>query len=169
MNFSRILEWTSSAVNKIAAHVSILLFILMTLIVWAQIFYRFVLGDGIIWAEEIAKYMMVWMALLGAAVVFYEKGHIAINYFILGRSFLRYIQMFHALLSAILFALLIYYGINYAEFGLRSISPASGITRFFPYLAIPVGGGFLFFQSVVRLINLMFGYDKERLGESYSD
>ena len=65
--------------------------------------------------------------------------------------------MFHALLSAILFALLIYYGINYAEFGMKSISPASGIKRFWPYLAIPVGGGFLFFHSMVRFIHLMLG------------
>ena len=134
MDFRTVLEWMSIAVNKLAGRISILFFIGMTLIVWAQIFFRFILGDGIVWAEEIAKFMMVWMALLGAAVVFFERGHIAINFFISKRASLRYIQMFHALLFAVLFALLIFYGINYAEFGLRSISPASGITRFWPYL-----------------------------------
>ena len=155
MEFRTVLEWMSIAVNKLAGRISILFFIGMTLIVWAQIFFRFILGDGIVWAEEIAKFMMVWMALMGAAVVFFEKGHIAINFFISNRASLRYIKMFHALLSAVLFALLIYYGINYAKFGLRSISPASGITRFWPYLAIPVGGGFLLFQSIVQFLHLL--------------
>ena len=161
MDLCRILERISSVANKIAAHVSIFVFVLMTFIVWAQIFFRFVLGDGIVWAEEIAKFMMVWMALLGAAVVYYEGGHIAINFFISKRAGLRYIRMFHALLASALFALLIYYGINYASFGLRSISPASGITRFWPYLAIPVGGGFLFLQSVLRFFQLVLGSDME--------
>lgn len=161
MDLCRMLERMSSAANKVAICISISFFFSMTLIVWAQIFYRFVLGDGIVWAEEIAKFMMVWMALLGAAVVYYEGGHIAINYFISKRAGLRYIEMFHALLAAVLFALLIYYGINYATFGLRSISPASGLTRFWPYLAIPVGGGFLFFQSMVRFFQLVLDIDKK--------
>ena len=157
MDLCRTLERMSSVVNKNTARVSVLFFFIMTLIVWAQIFYRFVLGDGIVWAEEVAKFMMVWMALLGAAVVYYEGGHIAINFFISRFPGLRYIQMFHALLASILFALLIYYGIKYANFGLRSISPASGIRRFWPYLAIPVGGGVLFFQSMVRFLLLAIG------------
>ena len=165
MDFSRILDRMSSAANRVAFYISISFFFSMTLIVWAQIFYRFVLGDGIVWAEEIAKFMMVWMALLGAAVVYYEGGHIAINYFISRRAGLRYIEMFHALLASVLFALLIYYGINYAIFGLRSISPASGLTRFWPYLAIPVGGGFLFFQSTLRFVQLALGSDNEHRSE----
>ena len=168
MDLGRILERMSSVVNKSAARVSIIFFFFMTFIVWAQIFYRFVLGDGIVWAEEIAKFMMVWMALLGAAVVYYEGGHIAINFFIAKRTCLRQIQMFHALLAATLFVLLIYYGINYAMFGLRSISPASGIRRFWPYLAIPVGGGVLFFQSMVRFILLAIGHDPVCPSDEYA-
>jgi TRAP-type C4-dicarboxylate transport system permease small subunit len=118
------------------------------------------LGGGISWSEEIAKYLMVWMALLGSSVLFREGGHIAINYFISKYSFLRYILMFHAILSAVLFVLLIYYGIDYAAFGLKSISPASGIRKFWPYLAIPVGAFFLLIQDFARFIHLLFSDDK---------
>jgi TRAP-type C4-dicarboxylate transport system permease small subunit len=157
MNFLRTVERTSGAVNKIAGNAAVVLFAVMTLIVWVQIFFRFILGGGIAWSEEIAKFLMVWMALLGSSVLFREGGHIAINYFISKFSFLRYILMFHALLSAALFVLLIYYGIDYAEFGLKCISPASGIRRFWPYLSIPVGGGFLLIQAFARFIHLLFG------------
>jgi TRAP-type C4-dicarboxylate transport system permease small subunit len=68
--------------------------------------------------------------------------------------------MFHAILSAVLFVLLIYYGIDYATFGLKSISPASGIRRFWPYLSIPVGGGFLLIQAFARFVHLLFIDDK---------
>ena len=160
MNFLRIVERVSSVVNKIATHSTVVLFTIMTLIVWVQIFFRFILGGGIAWSEEIAKFLMVWMALLGSSMLFREGRHIAINFFISRFSFLRYILMFHAILSAVLFALLIYYGIDYAVFGLKLISPASGIRRFWPYLAIPVGGGFLLIQAIARLIHLLFTDDK---------
>jgi TRAP-type C4-dicarboxylate transport system permease small subunit len=145
----------SSVVNKIAIRISILFFIIMTLIVWVQIFYRFILGGGIAWSEEIAKYLMAWMALLGSSVLLCEGRHIAINFFISKLSFRRYILIFHAILSAILFVLLIYYGIDYATFGYKLISPASGIRRFWPYLCIPVGGAFLLIQTFTRLIHLL--------------
>lgn len=160
MNFLRITEWIGAVAKKIASHATIVLFVIMTLIVWAQIFYRFILGDGIVWAEEIAKFLMVWMALLGASVLFAEGGHIAINYFISKLACLRYILMSHAILSAVLFVLLIYYGIDYAAFGLKSISPASGVRKFWPYLAIPVGGGFLFVQAFTRFVHLLKTDDK---------
>lgn len=155
------IEWMSLVVNKIATHISILFFIIMTLIVWVQIFYRFILGGGVAWSEEIAKYLMVWMALLGSSMLLREGRHIAINFFISKFSFLRYILMGHAILSAALFVLLIYYGIDYAIFGFKSISPASGIRRFWPYLSIPVGGGFLLIQTFARFIHLLSSNEKE--------
>jgi TRAP-type C4-dicarboxylate transport system permease small subunit len=160
MNFLSTVERMSSVANRIASHATVVLFTIMTLIVWVQIFFRFILGGGIAWSEEIAKYLMVWMALLGSSVLFREGGHIAINYFISKYSFLRYILMFHAILSAVLFVLLIYYGIDYAAFGFRSISPASGIRKFWPYLAIPVGAFFLLIQDFARFIHLLFTDDK---------
>ena len=160
MSFVRKVDRMSAMANKIASHATVVLFTVMTLIVWVQIFFRFILGGGIAWSEEVAKYLMVWMALLGASVLFRQGGHIAITYFISKLSFLRYILIFHAILSAALFVLLIYYGIDYAAFGFKCISPASGIRRFWPYLSIPVGGGFLLVQVFTRFIHLLVADDR---------
>ena len=162
MDFRTRIEWISSVVNNLVTRAAVMLFIVMTVIVWAQVFYRFILGGGISWSEEIAKYLMVWMALLGSSILLREGRHIAINFFISRFSFLRHILIFHAILSAVLFLLLIYYGIDYAIFGYKLISPASGIRRFWPYLAIPVGGGFLLIQTFARLIHLLFS-DAKRI------
>jgi TRAP-type C4-dicarboxylate transport system permease small subunit len=142
-------------VNTIVGNITVLLFVVMTLIVWAQIFFRFIMGDGIVWAEEIAKYMMVWMALLGAGVVYHEQGHISIDFFIANNGKIRWIKVFHTLVGALLFIILIVCGIKYAQLGQRLISPASGIRKFWPYLAIPVGGFFLLLQSSIRFIDLL--------------
>ena len=156
MKFLPTVNRVSGFVDSIARNATVVLFTAMTIIVWVQIFFRFILGGGIAWSEEIAKYMMVWMALLGASMLFREGGHIAINFFISKLSFLRYILIFHAVLSAALFTLLIIYGIDYATFGLKCTSPACGIKKFWPYLSIPVGGGFLLIQALARLAHLLF-------------
>lgn len=158
MKLNRKLKWLSAGANTIVANISVVLFVIMTLIIWAQIFYRFVLGDGIVWAEEIAKYLMVWMALLGASVVYYEQRHIAIEFFISRRPGIRVIKMAHTLMGAALFIVLIVCGIKYAKFGQKFISPGSGIQKFWPYLAIPVGGGFLLFQSVLGFMQLLIDH-----------
>ena len=82
MNFLRYVERISALVNKVATNATVVFFTIMTLIVWIQIFFRFILGGGIVWSEEIAKFLMVWMALLGSSILFREGSHIAINYFI---------------------------------------------------------------------------------------
>ena len=157
MRFSHLLNVWSQRINTFLERVSALLFIVMTFIVWAQVFLRHLLGGGIVWAEEISKYMMVWMALLGSAVVYYENGHIAIEFIISKFRCLRGIRIFHVVVSLFLFVLLIIYGFDYAEFGKRLISPASGLRKFWPYLAIPVGGIFLLLQGVIRLLKLVMG------------
>ena len=48
--------------------IGILLAIAMTLIVVINIISRYFLNFAISWAEEIARYMMVWMAMLGAVM-----------------------------------------------------------------------------------------------------
>ena len=157
--------WAQSLLEKI----SFILFLAMTVIVWAQIFYRFILGDGIIWAEEISKYMMVWMAMLGAAVVYYEHGHIAINFFIKKIQHNRGLRVLHILLAAALFVFLLIYGLDYAEFGNRFISPASGIRRFWPYLAIPAGSICLLFFCLIHFIGIFTGGSRSEDDSSKSE
>jgi TRAP-type C4-dicarboxylate transport system permease small subunit len=46
---------------------------LMTCIILTQVFFRYFLNDALIWPEEVAKFMMVWMTFLVAPDA-YRKG-----------------------------------------------------------------------------------------------
>ncbi len=157
MKMLRFLDMLETRTNKILEVFCFVLFVIMIIIVWTQIFYRYVLGDGIIWAEEVSKYMMVWIAMLGAAIVYQEGGHISIRFFIDKFGNARWIAIFHIALAALLYVFLIIYGFDYAAFGRRFISSASGIRRFWPYLAIPVGGIFLLYYSIMRFLKVISG------------
>lgn len=56
-----------------------ILFIVLVILVFLQVFNRFVLNTSLTWSTEIANYSMMWIALLGSAMLLRSKGHMAIN------------------------------------------------------------------------------------------
>lgn len=57
----------------------VLLFLALVALVFLQVFNRFVLRDSLTWSTELANYAMMWITLLGSAVLMRAKGHMAIN------------------------------------------------------------------------------------------
>ena len=169
MKFVELLGAIGKKLNTVLEKVAFVFFVAMTLIVWAQIFYRYVLGDGIIWAEEISKYLMVWMALLAAAIVYHDKGHISMQFFADRIQAQRLLAAFQILAGSVLFVALIVFGFEYAQFGKRFISPASGLQRFWPYLAIPIGGIFLFFYSIIHFVELLYSSNDAKEGDVFPE
>lgn len=53
--------------------------IMVPAVVW-QVFTREVIQSPAAWTEELAKYVFVWTSLVGAALVFSERGHIAVTF-----------------------------------------------------------------------------------------
>lgn len=47
-----------------------------------SILFRYVLNSSLSWSDEFVRYLFVWLTLLGSAVVFRDREHIRIDYFI---------------------------------------------------------------------------------------
>ena len=65
--------------DSILAHLLVLLMGLMVLNVLWQVFSRYVLGEPSAFTDELARFLMIWLGLLGAAYVSGKKGHVAID------------------------------------------------------------------------------------------
>ncbi len=57
----------------------VLALILMTLVVFMQVVLRYVFDAGIPWAEELARYLMVWAGFLGGSLATRDGRHISID------------------------------------------------------------------------------------------
>ncbi|MEL0630272.1 TRAP transporter small permease [Psychromonas aquatilis] len=57
---------------------SFALMLLVVTVTW-QVFSRYVLNDPSSWTDELSRYAMVWLGLLGASYLFGIKGHLAIT------------------------------------------------------------------------------------------
>lgn len=58
------------------------LFGALTLDVLWGVVSRYVFGQQSRWTEELAITLLVWVSLLGGALVFREKGHLGVDYFV---------------------------------------------------------------------------------------
>ena len=47
-----------------------------------NVFYRYALSSGLVWADEIPGYFLVWIACLGAYLAIRGEGHIAFDMFV---------------------------------------------------------------------------------------
>src|SRR3954462_8624627 len=57
----------------------ILLMALLTAVTFAQVVTRYLLGDSLIWSEEAARYLFVWVSMIGAALAIREGGHFGLD------------------------------------------------------------------------------------------
>lgn len=62
-------------------YVAVCVLALIVMIVLSQVFSRYALGLPLIWAEELATYLLIWLGFIAAAVAYKLQRHITIQTF----------------------------------------------------------------------------------------
>ncbi len=63
---------------------AVFLLVLMVLLVFLGVFFRYVLGSALAWYDEFASYLLVWLTFYGAVVASYRGRHIGFETFVAG-------------------------------------------------------------------------------------
>lgn len=121
--------------------VLILLLAAMAVLIFANVSLRYLTNATIVWADEAARYMMIWMTFLGAGLVLRTGGHVAItNLHDLSRPPVqRLLRLAVTLLLLAFFVSFIWNGVEYALVMQRQLTPATQISFTWIYAAMPVG------------------------------
>jgi TRAP-type C4-dicarboxylate transport system permease small subunit len=112
----------------------------ITVVTFAQVFTRYVMEDPLIWTEEVARYLFVWITLIGGAAAVRTRGHFGLD--ILRRFAPPLRTPLGALTMLVVFAflgLLLYTGILETWQAAGQMSPALQVRMHWAYLSIPVG------------------------------
>lgn len=131
----------------------------MLLVVGFGVVERYVFHLGHTWPEELARYIMIWMALLAVPVCAYRREHIGLD--ILFSRFPRAVQPWLRVLLDLMgigfFLLLTVYGVGMAETGASQYATIFGITMLVPFLSVPVSSALTVFQLVVTMLREFCG------------
>ena len=137
---------------------TVVLFALLTLDVLWGVVSRYVLGSQSRWTEEFAIYALVWVSMLGAALMFRERGHLGVDYFVgkLDPSARRLAAVI-AEIAVMVFAgfLLVYGGFMLVSETLKSgqVTPAMGWKVGYLYSVVPLSGLFIVAFSIEHLVS----------------
>lgn len=112
-------------------------------IVFANVVGRYVFSISLPWAEEIARFLMIFATFAGAGLALREGRLVSLDTVVslLPLDSLRYklIRWLAVLMMAVFMALLVWFGIKFVQFGWNKETMALQISRGIPYLAIPIG------------------------------
>lgn len=143
----------SDALERQCHFIAPILIAIMTLIMTALIFTRYVMGYSFPWAEESTRYIMAWMVMVLIGPIHKRNGHIGIHYFIemLPPKTALALNLFFSLIVVVLLGFVTWHGFELAvDMGL-AYSSSLHISMFFPYLAIPIGALLALLFSLINL------------------
>lgn len=145
--------------NKITANVLIVLMAVMTVNVVWQVVSRYLLGSPSSWTEELARFILIWVGLLGAAYVVGQKKHLAITLLpskLSEGKRLRLEKLIALLIIAFAFVAFVIGGMNlvYMTFELKQNSPALGIPLGVVYGVVPLSGLIIITYKFLDLMEL---------------
>ncbi|XOV94705.1 MAG: TRAP transporter small permease [Bacteroidota bacterium] len=147
--------------NKIDKGLEVFLSFLMGFMIlnvlW-QVFSRYVLGEPSSFTDELARYLLIWIGLLGSAYASGKGLHLAMSLFhdkLKDKSKIRLEIVLESLIILFSFGFLIVGGIRlvYLTFLLGQISAALELPLGYVYLIIPVSGFFFIFYSIDNILN----------------
>ncbi|TDX61171.1 tripartite ATP-independent transporter DctQ subunit [Halanaerobium saccharolyticum] len=70
----------SSIFASIYKYILILLTLIMFVIVGANVFARFILNSSLGWADELARFIFIWISFLGAVFAYTTDDHVGLNF-----------------------------------------------------------------------------------------
>lgn len=129
--------------------------IAMTIIILIQIFFRFVIYRPVPWSEEAARYLMIWMGMLGSVVALNRGRHIGVTALVdlLPVPVSNIAGIFVRITMACFLGLIGFEGFRLAFFNYPQLSAAMEISMMIPYLAIPVGASMMIIDLIAELLN----------------
>lgn len=143
-------RWLAFAASLVARLMLISVAIMLVL----QVFLRFVFTYSLPWPEEAARYLMIWIVMLSGSLLVRDDQLVRVDFLdnLWPQSLLVWRNATFRLLLAAMLGVLVWQGWEQAAFAMRRTTTALQISWFWPYLAIPVGGGLMLIQMLARAI-----------------
>ena len=138
------------------------LWTIVSLVAW-QVFGRYVMNDTPTWAESLTLVLILYVALIGAAVVVRDAGHIGMESLLIlvPARVRRWLEVIIFILVGTFGAMMVWYGWGLAEGVLSYKIPTLGISEGWHYGALPVSGALITLFSLEHVIALVHGTEVE--------
>jgi TRAP-type C4-dicarboxylate transport system permease small subunit len=162
----RVFARLARGIETLLDSVLFFLFCIMVGSILIQVFARYVLNSPTAWSEELARFLMAAVTMLGSATVIRREGHIAVTVLVdrLPRPLASLIALLRDALVIWMAGSLVYYGIGLTQVAGRQVTTGMEISMAYPYSAIPVGSFFIALMLLLARLTAGTGVRPTREG-----
>jgi len=134
----------------------VLVVALVSSVAW-QVLSRYLLADPSPWTEELARFLLIWIGMLGASYAFRQKAHLGLELLpskLKGKSATALRRFTLAVIALFAVAVLITGGSNLVSltWELRQYSPVLGMPIAWVYSVVPLTGTLIVFYCIVQAL-----------------
>lgn len=175
------MESLKDQVDRVLGWLLVVLMAVSVINVLWGVFTRFVLNDAATFTNELARYLLIWVGILGAAYAAGKRVHLALELLpekLTGAS-RSYLELFIEAMILIFAVLVLGAGglrLVYVQLSLGQTSAAMGIPLGYVYVVLPLTGLIMTFYAIVharravlRLQGRDIGLAKEEEGAADED
>ncbi|WHH57833.1 TRAP transporter small permease [Petroclostridium sp. X23] len=136
----------------------ICLLLAMSIMVFSQVVFRYVLKSPIAWSEELSTYCFSWLAFFGAAVVLKNDNHVNVSSFvdrINNKSLRKTVILFSQVLVLAFLGMVVYYSTNLVAMLLQNdqrLLNLESIRVGYVFMQVPISGlamGLLMVEKII--------------------
>ncbi len=126
----------------------------VTALVTVSVILRYGFSTGIVWGEEVARYLMIWMGFLGASLALRKGAHVGVEMLRarLPLGFRRVVTLVASLAAFFFFAMVLYQGSILVVQVAAKESIVLPVSMLWFYLSIPVGAVLMLIQMAPIIV-----------------
>lgn len=160
----------SMKVNWYVERLCVALLIVLVLDVWLGIMVRYLaplledvlpaLKMKLTFTEELARYLMIWMALLAVSSGIAHREHIGVLFIFekFPPLWRRWLLLSFDLLSFAFFALILFYGVGFVERGMSRVTMIYAIPKGYPNIGVPLSAAMACVQLALVAVRDFLAY-----------
>ncbi|MFD1704606.1 TRAP transporter small permease [Methylopila henanensis] len=139
----------------------------MAVMVFVSVSLRYLTDDAILWAEELSRYLMIWLCLIGVGPVLRLGGHVAVDnlHVAVPPAAARALRVVVVAIVAGFALYMVWAGLGYVARSWRQTTPVLHIPFAYVAMAVPVGFGL----SVWHLLMILVPYVRDGAFEASED
>ncbi|MBI5968450.1 MAG: TRAP transporter small permease, partial [Deltaproteobacteria bacterium] len=153
-SFAKYLEWVLKIICAGLAAT-------LTIVIFLQVFYRFILRAPLVWSEEMALFLFQWSVFMGAALAVRHRGHFGLDIFIkrLPSIIVKTLDKFGQAIVFFIAAGMMYWGYQISQMTMLQTYSTLQFPVGYSYVGIPVSG---FFMAIFAIMNEIEDWRREK-------
>jgi len=150
----KLLLWLNKNLEEV---ISIILFIVMTTLIFLQILFREFADFALDWTEELGRYSFIWLVYFSASLAVKHNRHLKIEFIetILPNKISKWYSVLAQIVWLAFSLIMVKEGYSVAMNILNSgqTSASVGLTMGYVYMIVPIGFGLMSFRILQHMIH----------------